>query len=380
VLIGSLITTACTPSSDSPTIARQELIAEVRIGSEVRGPAYAFSEISQIAARRDAIYVVQNGVPEIRVFDAKGQNLRTIGRRGAGPGEFDAVQSFGLLADTLWVIDSNLRRLSFFSATGALLTTIPFEPISPELGAKGRFYFSYPMALMGDGSMLGFGGSTGRAIADGLVTATPLLRMTRTGRTLDTLGWVPIGNENMILRSAKGGMYRTQPFSDGSLTAYSSVAQRLFVVDRRTATEAAKPTVRVTALRANGDTAWSRTYPYTPVRMGAAVVDSVRAGLHQALRGRFTGDEIDRVLYVPVYRPPIAAAFAGDDGTLWLRWEEMTAPNLYWVLGTDGRVVAQVTAPPRVRLRWTSGSTAWGEELDENDVPTLVRYRIESAK
>ena len=129
----------------------------------------------------------------------------------------------------------------------------------------GQFYCSYPITLMGDGSILGFGGTnggtSGGAIAAGLVTAIPLLRMTRSGQTRDTLRWVPIGNAHLMLRSANRTMYRGQPFSDAPLTAYSSVAQRIYVIDRRAATGAAQAAVNVTALRPNGDTAWSRAYP-----------------------------------------------------------------------------------------------------------------------
>lgn len=376
----SVFSLACGTGADTPTVARRELVAEVRIGDDETGPAYEFTEISQVVARSGAVYVVQNGVPEIRVFDSHGQHLRTIGRRGGGPGEFDVLQSIGFLADTLWSIDPNLRRLSLFSPTGALILTIPIERVPAELGANGQFYFAYPMALMGDGSILGFGGSTGRAIAAGQVTATPLLRMTRGGRTLDTLGWVPIGNEHLILRSATWTMYRVQPFSDAPLTAYAPAAQQIYVIDRRSATDAAGPVVSVTALRANGDTAWSNAYPYTPVRLDARVADSVRRHLHQALRMQFSAEEIDRALYVPQYRPPVVAALAGEDGSLWLRWDEATSPNVFAVIGADGRLLAQVHGSPRVRLRWASGETVWGEELDDNDVPVIVRYRIVRAK
>lgn len=64
------------------------------------------------------------------------------------------------------------------------------------------------------------------------------------------------------------------------------------------------------------------------------------------------------------------------DGSLWIRWDELTRSAILTVVGPDGAVAAHVSAPPAVRLKWIAGSMAWGEELDENDVPTLVRYRI----
>ena len=104
------------------------------------------------------------------------------------------------------------------------------------------------------------------------------------------------------------------------------------------------------------------------------------AGLQRTLHTSFPREVITRALYVPPYRAPVTEALAGDDGTLWLRWDSATSPDLYSVLGVDGRIVAHVHASSRVRLRWVSGTTVWGEERDEDDVPTLVRYRVTSAK
>ncbi|MDP1861915.1 MAG: hypothetical protein Q8K82_24865 [Gemmatimonadaceae bacterium] len=104
------------------------------------------------------------------------------------------------------------------------------------------------------------------------------------------------------------------------------------------------------------------------------------AGIQAKHAKRFPREVITRALYVPTYRAPVTEALAGDDGTLWLRWDPVTSSDLYSVLGVDGRIVAHVHASSRVRLRWVSRTTAWGEERDEDDVPTLVRYRVTSAK
>ncbi len=149
------------------------------------------------------------------------------------------------------------------------------------------------------------------------------------------------------------------------------------MIDRSDPPDAARAAVRVTALTASGDTAWVTDIRYTPVPTDRAVVDSVVAGLERRLGSRFEPGMIADSVYVPRYRTPIVASvLAGDDGTLWLPWDPATRPDTWTVIGSDGQVLAEVGVPSRVRLRWVSGDVAWGEELDENDVPTLVRYRL----
>jgi hypothetical protein len=370
-----LLAVSCAAEAQRTVPQGLAFVAEVRIGDDESGPAFEFTELSQILVAGDAVYVAQTGLQEIRVFDSRGRHLQTIGRRGGGPGEFDGLQSIGFVGDTLWAIDTHLRRVTLFSATGKLLMTLPFESVSEKRGVDGNFFFTYPVALLRDGSALGFGGTTGVAIAAGRVTKTPILRMTRTGKTLDTLGWVPIGNTNMILRSTNGTAYRTQPFSDAPITAYSPVSQRIFVVNRKAATSAAPSSFLVTALQTNGDTLWSKGYAYTPERMDGRLADSVRDSMHRAYGTRFPRQQIDDALFVPAYSPPVSAALAGEDGTLWLRGVDASATE-YTVIGADGTVVARAVTSRRVHLKWAAGRTAWGEELDNNDVPILVRYRV----
>lgn len=365
-----------TAVAQEPKVPRLTLAPELRIGGGNVGPAYEFTEITQVAARGGTVYVLQKGEQEIRMFDSSGRHLRTIGRRGGGPGEFEALQSFGLLRDTLWSIDANLRRVSLFTVMGKLLATIPFESATPKLSAGGKFFFSYPMALLRDGTVLGFGGTAASAIAAGLVTTAPILRLTRSGRTIDTLGWVSVRNADMILRSAKATMYRKQPFTDVPLTVYAATAERVYVVERQVATTLAPNYYRVTAIRPNGETAWVKRYAYTPIRLEPSVADSVRRSLGQALRHRFPQQEIDRAMFVPAFQTPITGGIAGEDGTLWLRREDTGDSVEYAVLGDDGEERARVRVARQVQLKWVSGSTAWGAELDDNDVPALVRYRV----
>ena len=355
-------------------ITRHHLVEELRVGDE-SAPAYQFTAISQIAVRDGAVYVRQQGQQEIRAFGFDGRHIRNIGRSGAGPGEFTGLESMGVFADTLWAIDGDLQRITLFRADGSVIETIPFTT-SASLHADGRRYFPYPKVLTRDGAVLGFGGWFGNDVASGVTTSEPLLRMSRSGETRDTLGWVPLGNDHLILRTDRRAMYRTQPFTDAPIKEYGATAGRIYIVEQADPADPAAATVRVTSVRATGDTAWSAAVPYLPAPLSRSRVDSVRTSLLNGLGAIFPREVIERALYVPAYRAPITAALASEDGALWLRWDDQTRPGTYSVIGPDGRLTAEVSVEPGIRLRWASGDTAWGERVDDNDVPALVRYRI----
>lgn len=65
---------------------------------------------------------------QIRAYDTDGKPLWRVGRRGSGPGEFQGTHDFGLIGDTIWVVDQNLRRITFFDFDGELLGTTLVYP------------------------------------------------------------------------------------------------------------------------------------------------------------------------------------------------------------------------------------------------------------
>jgi hypothetical protein len=115
-------------NSGTPPEWRLEEIA--RIGSLDAGPA-AFGNVrSVVLDASGSIYVADQQAAEIQVFDSRGEYLRTLGRRGRGPGEFGDLYSLAWLGDTLVVLDPRNARLGLMSASGEWFGLWRWQPFS----------------------------------------------------------------------------------------------------------------------------------------------------------------------------------------------------------------------------------------------------------
>jgi hypothetical protein len=78
----------------------------------------------------EEIYIADGYEQVIHVVDRNGRELRTIGRKGSGPGEFGALTSIGWVGGVLLALDPGNGRLSSFSDNGSLLeswTNFPLQ-------------------------------------------------------------------------------------------------------------------------------------------------------------------------------------------------------------------------------------------------------------
>lgn len=149
VLCAAAGCTEALPTTAQADIPRWTLPSqpEFSIGDDPVTEAYAFEVVRGARILASGDIAVIDGT-EIRVFDAAGSHVRTLGGRGAGPGEFGIVNwikeegSGGILA-----MDSNRRRLTLFGADGELLNVIPLE----DLRVAGRVY---PILRLNDGSLI----------------------------------------------------------------------------------------------------------------------------------------------------------------------------------------------------------------------------------
>jgi len=77
---------------------------------------------------RDNVYIEDDSDMVIKVFDPQGKYLRTIGRKGNGPGEFENIGYLFILPDgRLMVTDYGNRRTSFLDPNGDYLSSFQWR-------------------------------------------------------------------------------------------------------------------------------------------------------------------------------------------------------------------------------------------------------------
>jgi len=97
-----------------------ELEEDLSIGNE-EDENYLFYRARDIQVDTDGnIYVLDSGNHRLQVFDKSGKYLRTIGKSGQGPGEFNAPSSLQLDDETgnIFVTDNMLRKIIIFENEG----------------------------------------------------------------------------------------------------------------------------------------------------------------------------------------------------------------------------------------------------------------------
>jgi hypothetical protein len=123
-----------------------KLEEELGLGRE-DDPNAAFSDVGGLEVDEAGnIYVLESRNCRVQVFDKNGKYLRTIGRKGQGPGEFEAAVRFFLSPSGLAVFGR--RRLSYFDRDGDFLRSTTFKgEFAPgalfETGKSAAIAFTY---------------------------------------------------------------------------------------------------------------------------------------------------------------------------------------------------------------------------------------------
>jgi hypothetical protein len=127
----------------------------VQIGAPDGEPAYLFSGILDAKLVADSLLAVVDYQAEIRLFDRHGRHIRTIGRRGKGPGEFSNAPVISAAPPDAWVAwDAFSRRLSWFGLDGRLRQEVSLDATAAK---------TLPMAMGPDAWQL---------LADGTILST----------------------------------------------------------------------------------------------------------------------------------------------------------------------------------------------------------------
>lgn len=329
---------------------RGRLIETLRIGSVAGGGPDMFGSIRGIAvSERGEIAVLDEQAQDIRIFDPSGRHLRTVGRKGAGPGEFEGAVAIHYDAlDRLWVVDVRNGRYEVFSPTGEYIRSTPRR--------AGVTY-----------------GDPGAFTQVGLLDPTPYFAPTgdmyrlyvvidTAGAVVDTLPWIYTGDRNRLA----GVPAAVAPYLP-------------------TTTSAAEP---------GGDVWLASTDKYTLFRR-TALGDTVLVAELQVATPHLSADDraaIDSIMArwtVPVnwsalgLGPQIVRSLHPDDqGNLFVRSNlaRERAAYQFEMFDPQGRFLGVLEADvafDRTAKVVFRGNAAYGVTRDSLDVPYVVRAAVQ---
>ena len=224
-----------------------------RIGS-VDDPLEALTEIGQVLVGPNRqLYLAQPMDRTIRIHDADGHFLKSIGRQGQGPGEFESILSIGFIGDTLYASDTRLGRVSFFDVDGRYLTSSRLVSLGFERGPV-RYIPTVAQVLAQDGSALvkPFSAVAMTRPAANAETWQVYLHVDRAGEVLDTVAWEPTRPDPRhppVIMSQNGNQtFALDPFGDRPIYRLAVDGSGLVIVDRAAAAKPGESIFRVRKL------------------------------------------------------------------------------------------------------------------------------------
>lgn len=116
------------PLAEIYKLGKVRFVQEFVISDESLPEGEFFSGITSIAVDNSgSVYVCDVDANNIRKFNAKGEFLKTIGKEGQGPGDFNRPLKIEIVQDRLVVWESGNMRISILNLDGDFIKSIPYN-------------------------------------------------------------------------------------------------------------------------------------------------------------------------------------------------------------------------------------------------------------
>jgi hypothetical protein len=357
---------------------------DLRIGS-AEDPDSGFSRIAAAEIGPDSsLYVLESMANEVRIFDYHGRRVGTIGRAGAGPGEFRLLGRLGFAGDTLWVWDAGNRRISWFDRSGQLLMETPTRiriPVDLGVSPPPVPTLVTPTHVRGDGFI---GSEEGQNL--GAATAQPpdsfripVVRFDRTGSVVDTIAWQWTSFPRRIATHA--GLPGVITVNSGIVESPVRVHDHNWSFVFRWHDDAQDTGVlELVKVGSSSDTVYRRLLRYDLNRIPASYGDSI-VRRYGDMASRMNGDRgvveeaVRGAMRLPRSFPPFTDYRIGSDGSVWLQLRSATDSANWAVIDPRGKPAGRVSLPHEVSPLWIGRGFVWAVHYDHVDVPWLVRLR-----
>lgn len=336
---------------------RVEVVA--RIGTlEGSGPE-AFASIAELEVDgHGRVWVVERQAREVRVFGPDGIHVRTIGRPGGGPGEFERPTGISRSpTGTMWVMDVGNARISVFDTAGNYLTAHRRRSAGYSIPCRcgfsdGRYH---DFVFISDGP--------------GLVRFDPEMD------SADSLAVPerPGGEEVFEFRDPEGRtrMRASVPFTPG--TSWRIGSDSTFWYSPQTP-------YRVYRLSLDHDTLLRVEKEYDPVPVTS---DERREQIEEMTWFTEQGGSVD-ASRIPGEKPALSGFLVDTSGYLWVTpslpgTSEPASGTIFDIFDPGGRYLGPLELPVRLRTRGAiiTNDRIYGVTTDELDVPYVVILGLE---
>jgi hypothetical protein len=358
--------------SAAPEIA---LVEELRLGSVAGREEELFGNVFDVAVDvTGTIYVLDISARTVRVFDAAGSPVRTIGQSGEGPGEF-AWEPLSLTVsdDTVAVLDR--FRLHLFDTDGDFLhsTQQSFAGNEPtQLWAKAGGAW-----LVGRLDRRSPSAGESRVTTDAFhVSAVDLEEGEATGLVVAVSG----GPRWYV---DDGGRSFTQ-FLGPDPTAAAGGSGRIY------ATSGSSHEIYV--FSSDGDLLGVHRSDPEPVPLSTSEADrlvSQMVAYYDSVGISSMADGYQRAydaLRAPTIRPTLGRLFVAADGSILVERVDLDPnplpiarddPSAWDVIDPGGRILGRLALDPGTRVEQVTASHLYVVERDELGVQYVVRYRMD---
>jgi hypothetical protein len=348
-----------------------------------------FVDIRGIAAGPTGnIFVLDFREQEIRMFNTKGEYLKTVARRGSGPGELRNANGMLVAKDgTLWVNDPGQRRWPAYSAT------------------TGDFQRQVSLPITGYGYLWEAGFDSRGRIIDPITVTSATLKgpdgqpsRERVYRRVDVTSRAPVAGDTSVVGPPADTVPHTTCFprtplktpsfvgydTTGRAMAYSGIpfaprSQSVLGQDGTLwCTGSDEYAVVHRTVGRNDSLHFIRgTYPAPPVT--AAERDEAIAAATKFL-ARYARKDMD-VSLIPGTKPIVEQIALDRAGRVWVRRTptSATAPSVWEVYDPTGKILARATANFTFRSPvppFITDDAMYVVLSDEDGVLTAVRARI----
>lgn len=326
------------------------------------------------------VYVSDYAANHIKVFDAQGKFLRTLGKEGQGPGDLSWPSQIKIVKERILVREVRNSRISILDPDGTFIKSVPFNPIS-RYGALHR------MEALPDGRLAVL---REKGVPPGFRGPLPDEQDAVLELFSEDLETVRAVFEKTFRSSRWGhnpqtkGPHRVRfPYHPGVFFAVSPSGALAIGYNETYEIELVDP---------DKGHILTVSHSYEPVRLEerdkeehfgrfvmAVVVNNVRKVLPKP------PDYVVELTEFPEFLPPYRGLMFDPEGNLWVQlYTQSRATNVFDVFSPEGEFLNQITvegAPigayfASSQLKDLRGDVLWQIERDEDGFASVAKYRL----